>query len=132
MSKNFERVKADILRDMASTPYHTQDSWSSIILQNIQYLQTEEDQKSFWEFMLNPAEARHIKKSTYDKYDPEKIVVPEMVKMKINDVGDEKEGDIEVVMTNKCPEWHDTIHFAGKCLKLTKYMSSELPRNQTM
>jgi len=102
MSKNFERVKADILRDMASTPYHTQDSWSSIILQNIQYLQTEEDQKSFWEFMLNPAEARHIKKSTYDTYDPEKIVVPEMVKMKINDVGDEKEGDIEVVMTNKC------------------------------
>ena len=101
MSKNFERVKADILRDMKSTPYHTQDSWSSIILQNIQYLETEEDQKSFWDFMLNPAEARDIKASTFEKYDPEEVVVPKMATMVIHDKDDEKEGEIEVKMTNK-------------------------------
>ena len=101
MSKNFERVKADILRDMKSTPYHTQDSWSSIILQNIQYLETEEDQKSFWDFMLNPAEARDIKASTFEKYDPEEVVVPKIATMVIHDKDDEKEGEIEVKITNK-------------------------------
>jgi hypothetical protein len=52
--------------------------------------------------MLNPAEARNIKTTTtWDNYDPEKIVVPEMATMIIHDKDDEKDGEIEVKMTNK-------------------------------
>ena len=51
-------VKRDILLDMKEISFHTQESWANIMLKHAQYLTTEEDQISFWNFILNPSDER--------------------------------------------------------------------------
>ena len=75
MSKNFLRVKRDILRDMKEG-HHTQESWAKIMLEHTPYLKTDEDQKAFWNFILNPSDDREYKSPQFCKYDCEDVVVP--------------------------------------------------------
>ena len=85
MSKNFERVKRDILKDMENTTIHTPESWADIMLQNTQYLKTVEDQQAFWEWIVNPNEERR-KKLDFANYDPNKLEVEQFQHFKVNDM----------------------------------------------
>ena len=61
MSKNFLRVKRDILRDMKEG-HHTQESWAKIMLEHTPYLKTDEDQKAFWNFILKKSKKNQGRK----------------------------------------------------------------------
>ena len=50
----FERVRRNILRDMASSKVHTAESWCNIMLSNTADLTDTEEQKKFWGFLVNP------------------------------------------------------------------------------
>ena len=73
MSKNFLRVKRDILRDMKETGHRTQESWAKIMLEHTPYLKTDEDQEAFWNFILNPSDDREYKSPQFCKYDSEDV-----------------------------------------------------------
>ena len=60
----FERVRKNILRDMASCRVHTSESWAQIILRNTSRLTDVEEQKKFWNFMTNPQDDEDIPKVT--------------------------------------------------------------------
>ena len=96
MSKNFLRVKRDILKDMHETGHHTQESWAKIMLEHTRFLKTKEDQESFWNFILNPNDDRDFKTPTFLKYNSEdEIVIPKLQKLTVNGTDqDEKMEDI--------------------------------------
>ena len=50
----FERVKRNILRDMAGNKCHTAMSWANIMLTNTARLTDVEQQKLFWAWLQNP------------------------------------------------------------------------------
>ena len=52
----FERVRRNILRDMASSKVHTAESWCNIMLSNTADLTNVEEQKKFWNFLQNPTD----------------------------------------------------------------------------
>ena len=52
----FERVKKNIIRDMASSKTHTAASWANIMLQNTTLLTDTDEQKKFWAWIQNPYE----------------------------------------------------------------------------
>ena len=60
----FERVRKNILRDMASCKVHTSESWAQILLTNTCRLTDVEEQKKFWNFMTNPQDDEEIPKVT--------------------------------------------------------------------
>ena len=97
MSENFLRVKRDILRDMKETPQHTQESWANIMLRNTQYLTTVEDQNSFWNFILNPADERDYVAPEFISYNSEDVAIKQFQKLKLHvtDESDEKMDDVE-------------------------------------
>ena len=97
MSKNFLRVKRDLLQEMADIPHHTQESWAEIMLKYSQFLTTEQDQQSFWNFILNPADDRDYKAPEFYKYDPLNVEIPEFQKMSIKSEEDEKMEELTLV-----------------------------------
>ena len=101
MSKNFLRVKRDILRDMKETGHHTQESWAKIMLEHTPYLKTDEDQEAFWNFILNPSDDREYKSPQFCKYDCEDAVVPKFQTITVKEVDDEKSGDVEITLENE-------------------------------
>mgnify|MGYP001036840755 FL=1 len=98
MSKNFLRVKRDILKDMADIAHHTQESWAEIMLKHSQFLTTVEDQQSFWNFILNPSDERDYKSPEFYTYDPMEVNIPEFQKLCIK--GDDDEKMEEVTLKN--------------------------------
>ena len=84
MSSNFERVKRDILKEMHCAPYHTASSWADIMLRNTAYLTTEDDQKEFWKWSLNPSDLRDQPEMKFVSYNPENIEVGKEFKVKRN------------------------------------------------
>ena len=103
MSKNFLRVKRDILRDMKETGHHTQESWAKIMLEHTRYLKTDEDQEAFWNFILNPSDDREYKAPQFCKYDSEDATVPKFQTLTVKNVGDcdEKMEDVEITLENE-------------------------------
>ena len=100
MSKNFLRVKRDILRDMRETAHHTQESWANIMLEHTQYLTTTEDQQSFWNFILNPNDERDYVAPKFDTIDSTDVVIEKIQKMSVVEECDEKMGDVEITLEN--------------------------------
>ena len=94
MTENFLRVKRDILADMAGISHHTQESWAKIMLEHTAFLKTEEDQKSFWNFILNPKDDRKYTAPTFLTYNSEEVVIPEFQTIQIKDTDDEKMEEI--------------------------------------
>ena len=94
MSENFLRVKKDILADMAGISHHPQESWAKIMLEHTAFLKTEEDQKSFWNFILNPNDDRKYEAPTFMAYKSEEVVIPEFQTIQIKDTDDEKMEEI--------------------------------------
>jgi len=101
MSENFLRVKRDILRDMKETSQHTQESWANIMLKHTQYLETVEDQNSFWNFILNPTDERGYVNPTFTTYNSDDVVVESIQKLSVYDKDDEKSGPIEITLENE-------------------------------
>ena len=101
MSQNFLRVKRDILKDMKDISYHTQESWAEIMLKHSQFLKTDEDQQSFWNFILNPSDERDYKSPEFYTYDPMDVVIPKFQTLTVKDVGDEKMGETEITLKNE-------------------------------
>lgn len=69
MSVNFQRVKRDILKEIQELPNLDGDAWADIILRNSRYCETDEDQISFWNFILNPHDKRDFVTPKYVKGD---------------------------------------------------------------
>ena len=84
MSKNFERVKRDIMKDMENTTIHSPESWADIMLQNTQYLKTEQDQQDFWNWIINPNADRR-KQLEFRKYNPNEIEIDQFQHFKVDD-----------------------------------------------
>ena len=73
---------------MAGISHHTQESWAKIMLEHTAFLKTEEDQKSFWNFILNPNDDRKYKAPTFMTYKSEEVVIPKFQTIQVKD--DEK------------------------------------------
>ena len=84
-----------MLKDIADISHHTQESWTQIMLGHSQFLKTEEDQKSFWNFILNPADDRDYKPPEFYNYDATKVEIPEFQKLCVK--GDENDEKIEEI-----------------------------------
>jgi hypothetical protein len=69
MSDNFNQVKNDILEDIRTLPHISGDAWADIILRHSKYCVTDEDQLSFWNFLLNPCNNRDFVKPKYTTSD---------------------------------------------------------------
>ena len=52
----FERVRRNILRDMAGSKTHTAASWANIMLTNTARLTNVSEQKLFWAWVENPTD----------------------------------------------------------------------------
>ena len=74
MSQNFERVKRDILKDMKELSYISGDAWADILLKHSKYCESDADQISFWNFILNPSDSRDFETPKY-------ITSPEILEM---------------------------------------------------
>ena len=56
----FERVRANVLKDIASRKTHTPESWAHLMLDNTRRLTNPVEQEKFWNFMQNPTGVEHI------------------------------------------------------------------------
>ena len=101
MSKNFLQFKKDVLKDIASVQSHTPESWADIMLKNIRYLDTIEDQKDFWRWILNPAEERGAPEIKFRDIEPvENVLINKFEKLTISSEEDEKQMDVDITMEN--------------------------------
>ena len=121
MSENFLRVKRDILLDMKETPQHTQESWANIMLKHTQYLTTVEDQNSFWNFILNPADERDYVAPAFNSYNSEDVAIKQFQKLKINvtDESDEKQEEVEITLKNTTHREGMTVYIQTKQVECT-------------
>ena len=99
MSANFQRVKRDMMEQMSGS-HQTQESWAQIMLENTKYIQTTEDQKSFWNWILNPSDSREYKEPVFTTYDPTVVVTEKISKLTVVDEEDEKQTDRVVLLRN--------------------------------
>jgi hypothetical protein len=65
MSDNFKQVKNDILEEMRTLPQISGDAWADIMLRHSRHCVTDDDQISFWNFILNPFNRRDFVKPEY-------------------------------------------------------------------
>ena len=94
----FERVRENILRDMASRQTHTAESWAHIMLDNTRRLTDTDEQTKFWEFMQNPTGEEHLPPPTCAASEHTMIEQPDTIICPLAE-DDEKSGDVE--MNNK-------------------------------
>ena len=71
MSQNFQKVKRKLQADMANTPFHTQKSWCDIMLKAASRCNSDEDQKDFFRYILNPNDSWDITEPTFMNVNPE-------------------------------------------------------------
>ena len=65
MSTNFLKVKRKMLQEIAETPMHTGKSWADIMLRAAGRCRSDEDQKNFMRFILNPDDSFDIPENVY-------------------------------------------------------------------
>ena len=100
MSDNFQKVKRKLMKSMQGTSRHTPQSWADIMLQAAERCVTEEDQKAFYKFILNPDDMWDVEDPTFiDVNTSEPIVLNTMERMSIRSEDDEK--NEEIIMRNK-------------------------------
>ena len=102
MSKNFERVKRKLMKELSDPANLTQAGWCDIMLKAAQRCTTDDDQKDFFRFVLNPNDSFDIQDPTFMTVDTDQKVLIEPFQT-IN-LDDEKKE--ECVMKN-------TIHTNG-------------------
>jgi hypothetical protein len=91
----FERVKRNILRDMAGSKVHTAASWANIMLNNTAALTDVTEQRKFWGWMQNPTDDERPDPlcELFEKHTMEDI--PKYVKV-TTDADDEKSTTVEL------------------------------------
>ena len=99
MSKNFERVKRKLIKELSDPANQTQAGWCDIMLKAAQRCRTDDDQKDFFRFVLNPSDEFDIPEPTFMKVDTDqKILIEPLQRIKISD--DEKDGKDDVILKN--------------------------------
>jgi len=97
MSQRFLRVKAKMQKEIDSHSSHTPESWADIMLRNSALLTTDEDQESFFKWILNPADSFDAVAPTFKTIDPtQSIIIPKTQVCTIIDEGDEKQCEREI------------------------------------
>ena len=93
----FERVRANVLKDIASRKTHTPESWAHLMLDNTRRLTDPVEQEKFWNFMQNPTGEEHIPPPVCAPMsDHVQIDQPDIIMCSINTGDDEKSGEIEM------------------------------------
>ena len=101
MSSHFEKVKSKLLKDIESGKVHNQISWANIILKHAAHIRTIEDQKSFWNFLMNPNDNYNYTEPKFEMVDlPEKVLIHKFEKMTVKDEEDEKTGVMDITLEN--------------------------------
>ena len=99
MSAHFQRVKAKMQKEIDSIHTHTPESWADIMLRNSAYLKTDEDQESFFNWILNPSDNLDYVPPVFKTVDPNlPIVIDKIQRMKVKDDSDEKTCEIDIEM----------------------------------
>jgi len=102
MSTNFQKVKRKLLEDMKNTSQHTQKSWCDIMLRAANRCTTDDDQKDFFRFILNPNDSWDVTEPVFETIDPSKdVLIQKFQSMQLKE--EEKQSDIQlenVVHTN--------------------------------
>ena len=107
MSANFLKVKRKMIADMAGTPQHNQQSWADIMLRAARRCHTDEDQKDFFRFVLNPNDSWDVQEPVFQSIDSESDVLLHTIQtMTVQDPEEEKHADIDIKLEN-------TIHTNG-------------------
>ncbi len=75
MSQNFLKVKRKLIADMENTPFHTQKSWCDIMLKAANRCTSDEDQKEFFRFILNPNDSWDVQEPTFMEVTPGKDII---------------------------------------------------------
>mgnify|MGYP006107390467 CR=1 FL=1 len=93
----FDRVRKNILRDMASRKTHTAESWAHIMLENTCRLTNTAEQEKFWEFMQNPTGEERAPPVCGPMLPHVQIDQPDTIMCPLGD--DEKSGTVEMENT---------------------------------
>ena len=95
----FERVKRNILRDMDLSKVHTAQSWCNIMLQNCDRLTNVDEQKKFWNWMVNPHDDEDHPAVECDMFDEHKPI--DQVKRVTVPKNTDDEKSEEIVLENE-------------------------------
>ena len=107
MSTNFEKVKRKMIDEMKNTTQHTQASWADIMLRAARRCQTDEDQKDFLRFVLNPNDTWDVPEPVFQPIDSEgDVIIQKMQSMTVKDNEEEKQSEVDIKLEN-------TIHTNG-------------------
>ena len=102
MSTNFLKVKRKMLQEIAETPMHTGKSWADIMLRAAGRCRSDEDQKDFMRFILNPDDSFDIPEPTFMDCDTTAdVLIQKVQSMKIIDTEEEKECEVEIELQNE-------------------------------
>lgn len=103
MSQNFLKVKRKLIADMKNTPFHTQKSWCDIMLKAASRCNSDQDQKDFFRFILNPDDSWDIAEPTFMTVDSEAEILIKSVEtlplVNTDDENDEKQTEYTVENT---------------------------------
>ena len=96
MSRNFERVKKKLILDMEDASSHSQEGWANIMLKAARRCTSEEDQKDFFRYILNPDDSFDIPEPVFMEIDtnPKETLIESFYTLKVQD--EEKERDVEM------------------------------------
>jgi hypothetical protein len=97
MSLFFTRVKAKMQKEIDSITQHTPESWADIMLRYSSLLITDEDQESFFNWILNPSDNLNFVPPHYKTIVPtEEVQIQTRQTVTVIDEGDEKNSEEEV------------------------------------
>ena len=90
----FERVKRNILRDMAGSKTHTSESWANIMLTHTNRLTDVKEQKKFWAWIQNPEDSEDIVDPIIETFEKHVEDIPSEVTVSYQHENDEKAQEI--------------------------------------
>ena len=102
MSANFLKVRRKMQQEIKECPAHTQKSWADIMLRAAHRCRSDEDQKDFMRYILNPNDSWDVPEPTFMTIDTQPDVILRTVQsMTIKESEEEKECEIEVELQNE-------------------------------
>ena len=95
MSQNFNKVRRKMIKDIQDCAQHSQTNWADIMLRAARRCKTDEDQKDFFKFVLNPADSWDVTEPTFMNIEPHtEVLINTVQSMSISETDDEKDNDI--------------------------------------
>lgn len=95
----FERVRKNILKDMARSRVHTAESWADIMLSNTSQLTDCRQQHMFWNWLVNPEEDESLPPCKIADGPQAKEVLPAQTSVPYRAGDEEKEHDVALTNT---------------------------------